>query len=85
MSPDLLNGLFEFCGALMLTQNVKRLHKDKVVRGVHWMPTLFFASWGVWNLYYYPSLDQWWSFLGGCAIVCVNLVWFGQMLYYRNR
>jgi hypothetical protein len=85
MTPDLINGLFEFCGALMLAKNVHQLYKDKLVRGVHWMPTMFFAAWGLWNLFYYPHLEQMWSFAGGIAIVSVNLAWFGLMVYYKER
>ncbi len=84
MTPDQFNGLFEVTGACMLGKNVWQLHKDKLVRGVHWLPTLFFGSWGIWNLYYYPHLNQWWSFTGGLAIVSVNIIWFSQMIYYRN-
>jgi membrane protein YdbS with pleckstrin-like domain len=85
MNPDQINGLFEFLGALMLARNVLAIYRDKLVRGVHWLPTAFFAAWGVWNLYYYPSLVQWWSFAGGIAIVSVNVVWFSLMVYYLWR
>lgn len=85
MSPDLFNGLFEFCGSLMLWRNVYQLYKDKMVRGVHWGPTGFFFSWGLWNLFYYPNLHQWWSFTGGLSIVIANGVWFYQMLKYRKN
>ncbi len=85
MWPDILNGLFEFLGAAMLSKNVHQLYKDKLVRGVHWMPTAFFASWGLWNLFYYPHLGQWWSFSGGVAIVTVNIVWLAMMVYYIRR
>lgn len=80
--PDLTNGLFEFVGSAVLWKNVHQLYRDKQVRGVHWTATGFFAAWGYWNLYYYPSLEQWWSFAGGCSIVLANSVWFIQMLYY---
>lgn len=86
MTPDLINGLFELLGSLVLWRNVRQLYVDKMIRGVHWTATGFFAAWGYWNLYYYPSLDQWWSFAGGCSIVLANTVWLGQMLYYgRGR
>ena len=80
---DLANGSFEMIGAVMLGRNVWQLCKDKIVRGVHWWATAFFASWGVWNLGYYPSLDQWFSFSGGVAIVAINTVWLVQMFYYN--
>lgn len=83
MWPDLINGTFELLGAVALWQNVRALYRDRVLRGVHWTPTAFFASWGLWNLFYYPSLDQWASFAGGVAIVAVNLVWLGLVIRYR--
>lgn len=85
MSPDLINGLFEFAGSAMLWRNVLQLHRDKEVKGVHWNATAFFAAWGYWNLFYYPHLDQWWSFAGGLSIVFANTVWLGQMIYYLRR
>jgi hypothetical protein len=83
--PDLMNGLLEFTGGWMLAFNVRKLWRDKMVRGVHWGPTLFFFAWGVWNLYYYPHLGQWFSFAGGCWIVAVNGAWWLLMLRYRSR
>ncbi len=85
MTNDLINGLFELSGALLLSLNVRRLLKDKQLKGVSWLPTLFFTSWGIWNLHYYPSLDQWFSFLGGCAIVSVNTIWLFLLFYYRQK
>lgn len=85
MSPDIANALFEFVGGALIWVNVLRLHKDKMIRGVHWGPTGFFAAWGLWNLFYYPHLEQWWSFAGGCFIVTTNTIWVAQMIYYRKR
>ncbi len=82
---DLTNGSFEMIGSVMLSRNVWQLYTDKIVRGVHWWATAFFASWGFWNLGYYPSLDQWFSFTGGVVIVLVNTVWLGQMFYYNRK
>ena len=82
MTPDLFNGLFEFLGGCLLWTSVRRAYRDKVFKGVAILPTAFFASWGFWNLYYYPSLDQWFSFLGGVNIVVANTVWVSQMVWY---
>jgi len=79
-----MNGLFEFFGSIMLWRNVLQLHRDKMVRGVHWSATGFFAAWGYWNLFYYPHLGQWLSFFGGCSIVVANTIWLGQMFYYHK-
>lgn len=82
MSPDVINGCFEIGGAAVLALNVKRLHRDRRIAGVHWGPTLFFALWGLWNLFYYPSLGQWWSTVGGCLLVLVNIIWLVQLGCY---
>jgi hypothetical protein len=85
MWQDNVNGLYEFLGGLFVLLNVLRVYKDKQVRGVSIVATGFFASWGLWNLYYYPHLGQWASFLGGCCIVSMNLLWIGLMLYYVRK
>ena len=84
MTPDMINGLFELVGGILLILNVMQLYKDKKLNGVHWSPTIFFTSWGIWNLYYYPSLDQWYSFAGGLFIVTVNSIWLFQIYYYSK-
>ena len=82
---DLANGLFEAFGALSLTANIRAIRRDKSVKGVDWRVTGFFTGWGIWNLYYYPSLDQWLSFTGGLFVVTVNAIWLGHAWYYRRR
>lgn len=85
MTPDMINGLFELGGGLLICLSIRRLHIDKVVRGVSVLPVTFFAAWGYWNLYFYPHLDQWWSFIGGLMVVGANTIWVLQMLYYIRR
>lgn len=85
MTPDLINGLFEVFGGIAIWGHIRRAHKDRKFSGVSLWPVVFFNTWGVWNLYYYPSLSQWWSFFGGCNIVIANTVWVAQMIYYRGR
>ncbi|KKL45911.1 hypothetical protein LCGC14_2350840, partial [marine sediment metagenome] len=62
---DFINGAFELLGAVAIFGHVRRVLKDKAVAGVSILSVCFFASWGLWNLYYYPSLGQWVSFWGG--------------------
>ena len=85
MSPDLINGCFELVGSAMLWRNVWQLHKDKMVQGVHWNATAFFTSWGLFNLWFYPAYDLYWSFLGGVSLVIANTVWLGQLIYYARK
>jgi len=80
--PDIINGAYEFLGAPFIFLSVMKLHKDKKVSGVSWIHAGFFASWGYWNLFYYPHLGQWYSFIGGLLLVVVNTIWLFQLVYY---
>ena len=82
---DVVNGLFEFLAGFMVLLHCRTLYKDKLVRGVNLWATIFFSSWGIWNLYYYPSLGQWFSFFGGLGIVSANVLWVGMMIYYKRK
>lgn len=81
---DFVNGLFEFFGSFAIGLSVLKLLKDKRVAGVSWLMVAFFASWGAWNLAYYPSLGQWWSFGAGIGVCTVNLIYMGQLIYYTR-
>lgn len=82
--PDLINGGFEFFGGAVNWLNVRQLIRDKKLRGVSKIPTVVFTAWGFWNLYYYPFLDQWWSFTGGLIIVGANFAWCVLAWKYRK-
>lgn len=84
-TPDLINGLFELFGGLLNWMNVWKIYKDKTLRGVLWYPTLLFAVWGFWNLFYYPHLEQWLSFFGGLVIVAGNSVWVFLAVRYTIK
>ena len=85
MTPDTINGLFEFLGSLFIWRSIILLYKQKQVRGVSFLTIGFFAVWGLWNLYYYPSLNQQLSFAGGISIVVANVIWVIQMIYFRKE
>jgi hypothetical protein len=82
---DVMNGAYESLGGLFVLLHILKLLRDKAVRGVSIPATAFFASWGLWNLYYYPHLDQWCSFAGGLGIVTANSAWIVLMLYYVRK
>lgn len=82
---DAINGTYEMCGGLFLFSNCYRLFKDKEIKGVSIISTAFFCSWGYWNLYYYPSLNQWMSFTGGLLIVTANTLWVALAIYYKRK
>lgn len=85
ITPDMLNAIFEGGLSLFIFMSVWKLHKDKLLRGVFWPMVAFTMSWGYFNLWFYPVIDQWWSFFAGIAVVTSNTIWLSQMLYYNWR
>lgn len=81
---DAVNGAFESLAGFAVLLHCLRLYKDKMVKGVSILATTFFFTWGVWNMYYYPHLDQWMSFFGGLFIVTANCAWIVMLIYYSN-
>lgn len=78
--PDLINGLFEMIGAYFTWRNYIQLKRDRHLAGVYWPTTAFFSAWGIWNLIYYPALNQWASFAGGVLLVAGNVAWVALAL-----
>lgn len=74
-TPDIINGLFELVGAGLTWRNAWQLRVDREIKGVYWPTSVFFTAWGFWNLFYYPALDQWASFVGGVVLVSGNVAW----------
>ena len=85
MSPDVINGLFELLGGLLCWLNVKQILKEKRVAGINIWVQAFFSAWGFWNLYYYPTLGQWYSFGGGIFLALGNTVWVWLAYKYTRR
>ena len=82
--PDLLNGSFELLGSAFIILSIVKILKNKSSKGVSWIHILFFTAWGFWNLFYYPHLGQWLSFVGGIGIVLTNTVWTVLLIKYRK-
>ncbi|MFP3422517.1 hypothetical protein R0K19_24410, partial [Bacillus sp. SIMBA_161] len=79
--PDYVNGAFELSGTFFISLSIWQVLKDRVVKSVHWGMVLFFSSWGFWNLFYYPHLDQMASFIGGIGIVAANTTYLLLLIY----
>ena len=82
---DIVNGSFELFGAFAIFISVRALYKAKKVLGVSPLTFSFFAAWGLWNLFYYPHLGQMFSFLGGIAVVVMNIIWVTLAIYYIKK
>ena len=87
MTPDIGNGVFECLGGWFTWRNSLALDKARELKGVYWPTTAFFTAWGFWNMYYYPSLDQPFSFAGGVLLASGNLMWviLAVKLAWKNK
>lgn len=84
MLADATNALLEFSGALFVLGHCRAVWRDKQVKGVSIISTVFFLLWGIWNLYYYPSLGQWFSLVGGIFLALANCLWVGLLIRFRH-
>lgn len=85
MTPDMINALFEFSGGLFILNHCRAVLKHKTVAGVSVISVIFFTLWGIWNLVYYPHLNQMLSFYAGIFITVANTLWIALMVYYKRK
>jgi len=85
MSPDIINGCFELFGGLLMWLSIRQIIRDKQIVGFSPAPLIFWTAWGLWNLFYYPSLDQWFSFLGGIVVVVSNAIYLVLIWHFSRR
>ena len=78
-------GLFQALAAVFVANHVRVLLHDRDVKGVSVFSQLFFTAIGLWNLVFYSSLRQWWSFAGGVLILSANTSYVILMLYYKRK
>lgn len=84
MLADAANALLEFVGGLFVLGHCRAVWRDREVKGVSIISTVFFLCWGVWNLYYYPSLGQWLSLVGGIFLALANVLWVSLLIRFRH-
>lgn len=82
---DAVNACFEFGGALFLCLNVRRLRRDRTLRGVSVWPAAFWSLWGYWNVYYYSAVGHPLSWAGGVCVVAVNTAWAAMAFRILGR
>lgn len=80
--PDIINGCFELFGGFIICLSIRDVLKKQQVAGVSLMHIAFFNAWGLWNVFYYPHIGQWASFIGGIGVLIANTVWLSLCIYY---
>lgn len=82
--PDLINASFELSGGFFVLNHCRVLLRDKEVKGVSIISTVFFALWGLWNLGFYYSIELYISWIGGMIITFANFFWIYLLIKYKN-
>jgi len=82
---DMINAAFEFGGFLAIIPSIMAVLRDKRVHGISILTPLFFTSWGFWNIFYYPSLDQIWSAWAAVLLSLTNGIYLVLLFHYRAR
>lgn len=72
---DAVNAVFEGTGTVLAWLNVRRLMRDRSVRGVNWQATIFWAAWGVWNILFYIATGLFISLVATSGLTLAYLVW----------
>ena len=81
---DIINSIgFESMSCIFLSLNVVALYKHKVVKGISITSSSFFALWAIWNVFYYFSLDQRFSFMVAVLVAVLSSWWCVLAIWYR--
>ena len=83
VTNDLINAAFEFGGTIFALNNCKAVFKEKSVAGVSVVSCAFFTLWGLWNVFYYPTLGQTYSFYCGIGVLLSNLLYVILLIKYK--
>lgn len=83
--PDVINGLFLFVGALVICLSIKKLYIQGQVRGIDWRHPAFFNFWGIYQLFFYENLEQWFSLGAAITTVLAGSVYLCMILYWTYK
>lgn len=84
VTPDRVNGAFEGMASFMILNHTRALWKSRQADGVSLVSSVFFTTWGFWNIWYYPHLGQMFSFYAGIAVVSANVFWNYSIWFIRK-
>ena len=85
MNPDLLNSILEFVASAFILNHCLVLYKDKSVKGVSTVSTIYFLGCGIWNLYYSSNLNQKYTLIACVLTTLFSVLRVGMMVYYRRK
>ena len=82
MTLDQFNSMFPFIACISPIFNIKKLLKDKEVKGVHWFVLVTYGG-QVSGIYFMYSLKQWWTLAACSTFFVLSFAWYCMMVYYN--
>jgi len=83
---DLINSFgFELASCLFLSLNIYSLYRDRIVKGMSMLSMAFYNSWAIWNVFYYYSINQSWSYYIGVAVAILTTWWTVVAIWYCHK
>ena len=82
MNLDLINASFELFGGVAILMSANKCYQNKSADGISWVMTAFFFIWGIFNLFFYPSLGQNLSFYAAVFMVACNIAYTSLIIKY---
>lgn len=81
--PDMVNSALQVGGTAFTFVNVSKLYRTKCPKGVSFWAISFFVTWGIWQLYFYYGLGQWFSMGASFSMLIANGIYASLVLKYE--
>ncbi|BDD79864.1 hypothetical protein [Burkholderia phage FLC9] len=85
LTYDMINACLELAGATLRSIDCIKLYRAKRFQGGSLWTALFFFLWGLFNIVYYPSFNQTYSWAAAIALTVVNGLWISMAVFYNRR
>jgi hypothetical protein len=82
---DNINAIFVAISGILILLSAVKVAKNKSAAGVSPLTVAFFVAFGVWNLWFYSSLNQVGSMAAQTVNCTANIAWLALILIYRRR
>ena len=83
MTLDQFNSLFPFAACAAHFLNIRKLLRDKQVKGVHWAAPLITYPGQLSGVYFMYTLQQWYTMAAGATFFTLSFTWYSMMIYYN--
>lgn len=80
----ILSFLF-FCCSIVCWLHVRKIIKDKAVKGVSLIPTFVFMATNAFEVWYFAKLGDWWTVAGAFSMLATNLAWTVCVFWYKAK